>query len=238
MQGAALVSALQVHQVDGFVIATAKLNDPLLDQLSAAHARVVLVNRRAESASLPWVTADDATGVSLALEHLKALGHRRIAHLAGPLDTSTGAVRERAFRYAIRDHGLVEDPCLIVECADWRESAGADGLRSLMSRRIDFSAIMAGNNLIALGCYDVFRETGLRCPDDISVVGFIDMMFIDKVQPPLTSVRLPSREVGLEAGRLLLEIINSEAHTPRSVLLPVELVVRESTGPVGDHAAG
>lgn len=123
---------------------------------------------------------------------------------------------------------------MIVECEDWREEAGSDALRSLMSRRNDFSAIVAGNDLIALGCYDVFREKGLRCPDDISVVGFNDMIFMDKVQPSLTSVRAPSREVGLEAGRLLLEIIKDEASSPRSILLPVELVVRESTGPFRD----
>ncbi|MGE0220794.1 LacI family DNA-binding transcriptional regulator [Mycolicibacterium sp.] len=224
-----LVAALQSNHVDGFVLATAKVDDPLLQKLHDEGAKVVLVNRRTRNLPIPSVVADDAAGISLAVAHLKHLGHTRIAHLAGPQNTSTGADRSTAFRHAIRDQSLEEDPQLVVECADWREQFGAEALRTLLDRGAEFTAVVAGNDLIALGCYDVFAETGLRCPEDISVIGFNDMMFMDKVQPPLTSVRLPHREVGAEAGRLLVEMLNSGIDDGRSILLPVELVVRGST---------
>ncbi len=93
------------------------------------------------------------------------------------------------------------------------------------------TAVVAGNDLIALGCYDVFAERGIECPRDMSVVGFNDMPFLDKLRPPLSSVSIPHHQIGAEAARLLLEAI-ADVHRPaRSVLLPLTLVQRGSTAP-------
>jgi LacI family transcriptional regulator len=96
---------------------------------------------------------------------------------------------------------------------------------------VEFTGIVAGNDLIALGCYDVFAERGLSCPGDVSVVGFNNMPFLDKLRPPLTTVQVPQHQIGVEACRMLLEAIAEPERASRSVLLPVSLVVRESTGP-------
>ena len=165
----------------------------------------------------------------MAVRHLAELGHRRILHLAGPQTTSTGVVRSRAFRGAVRDHGLDDDPALIAACDLWDESEGARVLRSVLDAGTDFTAIVAGNDLIALGCYDVFRERGISCPADVSVVGFNDMPLLDKLEPPLTTVAVPHHQIGVEAARMLLESINEPERPSRSVLLPVSLVVRGST---------
>lgn len=93
------------------------------------------------------------------------------------------------------------------------------------------SAVVAGNDLIALGCYDVFHERGISCPDDVSVVGFNDMPFLDKLRPPLTTVAIPHQQIGAEAARLLLDALADPERGARSVLLPVSLVVRGSTAP-------
>ena len=167
----------------------------------------------------------------MAVAHLAALGHRRIAHLAGPQITSTGVTRARAFRHAVRDHGLTDDPSLIVECGYWSETAGALALRRLLDSGADFTAVVAGNDLIALGCYDVFAERGMTCPDDMSVVGFNEMPFLDKMNPPLTTVSVPHYEIGSEAARLLLDTIDDPDRPARSVLLAPSLVVRASTAP-------
>ncbi|GLX02299.1 substrate-binding domain-containing protein [Microtetraspora sp. NBRC 16547] len=190
---------------------------------------MVLVNRRVEDLETPYVTADDVTGVTLAVEHLARLGHTRIAHLSGPQTTSTGVARARAFRHAVRDRGLEDDPSLVVECARWSEADGAHALRLLLDRGARFTAVVAGNDLIALGCYDVFAERGISCPEDMSVVGFNDMPFLDKLRPALTSVRIPHHGIGVEAAHTLLECIEEPARPPRSLLLPVSLVVRDST---------
>ena len=95
-----------------------------------------------------------------------------------------------------------------------------------------FTAIVAGNDLIALGCYDVFAERGISCPQDVSVVGFNDMPFLDKLRPPLTTVSVPHHQVGTEAARMLLEAIHEPDRPPRSVLLTPTLVVRGSTAAI------
>jgi LacI family transcriptional regulator len=225
----AQIDSLRSRQVEGLIIATARLDHPLLRKLHEQGVSMVFVNRRVENLDVPTVTADDATGIALAVKHLSDLGHTRIAHLAGPQSTSTGLVRARAFRYAIRDHGLEDDPSLVVECAHWNEADGAVAMRELLDRGSRFTAVVAGNDLIALGCYDVFSERGISCPADISVVGFNDMPFIDKLSPPLTTVGIPHHGIGAEAARMLLDCVEEPERHPRSVLLAVTLVVRGST---------
>lgn len=227
------VESLRSRQVEGLIIATARREHPLLVRLHRMGVRMVLVNRRVDGLELPSVTADDDAGISMAVTHLAALGHTRIAHLAGPQQTSTGVARARAFRHAVRDLGLDDDPALIVECGYWSETEGARALRRLLDAGTRCTAVVAGNDLIALGCYDVFAERGMRCPDDLSVVGFNDMPFLDKMNPPLTTVSVPHYELGSEAGRLLLDTIDDPERVPRSVLLTPSLVVRASTAPPG-----
>ena len=227
------VESLRSRQVEGLIIATARREHPLLARLHRQGVRMVLVNRRVDGLDLPSVTADDDAGIGMAVAHLAELGHRRIAHLAGPQTTSTGVVRARAFRHAIRDHALDDDPALIVECGYWSEAEGAAALRRLLDSGAAFTAVVAGNDLIALGCYDVFAERGLRCPADISVVGFNEMPFLDKMNPPLTTVAIPHYEIGSEAARLLLDTIDEPDRHPRSVLLSPSLTVRDSTAPPG-----
>jgi LacI family transcriptional regulator, galactose operon repressor len=227
------VESLRSRQVEGLIIATARREHPLLVRLHRMGVRMVLVNRRVDGLELPSVNADDDAGIGMAVTHLAALGHTRIAHLAGPQQTSTGVSRARAFRHAVRDLGLDDDPALIVECGYWSETEGAQALRRMLDAGTTCTAIVAGNDLIALGCYDVFAERGMRCPDDMSVVGFNDMPFLDKMNPPLTTVSIPHYELGSEAGRLLLDTIDDPERLPRSVLLTPSLVVRASTAPPG-----
>jgi LacI family transcriptional regulator len=226
------IDSLRSRQVEGLIVATARLDHPLLARLHEQGVKMVLVNRRVAGVEIPSVTADDAAGVALAVQHLVELGHERIAHLAGPQTTSTGVVRARAFRHAIRDHGLDYDPSLVVNCDYWTETQGAQALRSLLDDTAagrSVTAVVAGNDLIALGCYDVFAERDISCPDQISVVGFNEMPFLDKMRPPLTTVSVPHYVIGAEAARMLLETIDDPYRHSRSVLLPTSLVVRQST---------
>src|SRR3954470_24695714 len=227
----ALVGSLRSRQVEGLIVATARLEHPLLDQLHQQKVNVVLVNRRTSNVDIPWLTPGDTAGIELAVKHLADLGHRRVLHLAGPQTTSTGVVRMRAFQSAVRDHGLDDDPALVAACTLWTEDEGARVLREVLDAGTGFTAIVAGNDLIALGCYDVFNERGMVCPDDLSVVGFNDMPLLDKLRPPLTTVGIPHHQIGEEAARMLLESINEPGRPARSVLLPVTLVVRGSTAP-------
>jgi LacI family transcriptional regulator len=225
------IEHLRSRQVEGLIVATARVEHPLMEQLHREGVVMVMVNRRPEGVDVPSITPDDAAGVEKAVRHLAELGHTRIAHVAGPANTSTGVNRARAFRAAVRDLGLDDDPALVTRTSQWSEDSGATGLRSLLDDGVEFTAIVAGNDLIALGCYDVFRERGIECPAAMSVVGFNDMPFLDKLQPPLTTVRIPHQQIGAEAARLLLDSIADPSRPARSVLLPLSLVVRGSTAP-------
>jgi LacI family transcriptional regulator len=226
------IASLRSRQVEGLIVATARLDHPLLQELRDQGVRMVLVNRRAEHLDVPSISADDATGIELAVRHLAGLGHRRIVHLAGPQTTSTGVIRARAFQSAVRDHGLDDDASLVVACNYWTEAEGAAALRTVLDSGVEFSAVLAGNDLIALGCYDVFAQRDISCPADVSVVGFNDIPFLDKLRPPLTTVAVPHHQVGAEAARMLLESIKEPDRPHRSVLLPASLVIRGSTARV------
>jgi LacI family transcriptional regulator len=228
---AAAVESLRDRNVDGFIFATATLQHPVAERLAVDGTPVILVNRRTASSDIPSVTPDDAAGVALAMRHLVELGHQRIAHLAGPQTLSTGLNRLRAYRHALHDHGLEPDDELVVVCEAFTEAAGARALSQLLDRGVEFTAVLAGNDLLALGCYDAFAAHGLSCPADVSVVGFNDTPFMDKLHPPLTTVRIPHYEIGAEAARLLLEGLRTPERPARSVLLPLSLIVRESTAP-------
>ena len=220
--------AMLARQVDGFIVATALLEDPFLHEAAARGVPMVMVNRQTEHLDVSVVAGDDATGIERTVDHLVELGHTDIAHIAGPLQVSTGAVRLRAFRAAMQLHGLRSDR--IVEADAYSEAAGRTALLQLLGDDRP-TAVVAGNDLLALGCYDALAETGLCCPADLSIVGFNDMPFISRLQPPLTSVRVPQYELGVEAARLLLDRLSGRTVTPRVVLLPVRLVVRGSTAP-------
>ena len=211
--------AMRARQVDGFITATARLDDELLAEMAASGQRIVLVNRRMEDGSLPSVAPDDRMGIRLAVEHVVGLGHRRIAHVGGPQDLSTGHQRYLGFVESMRAAGLDGDGAPIRFSRAFTEADGARACRELLDAHRDVTAIVAANDLIALGCYDVLNERGLDCPGDISVVGFNDMPFADRFSPPLTSVRLPHREIGAAAAGLLLEALADADTPPRQILI-------------------
>ena len=225
------VEALRARQVDGFIAASARHQDRALDELVESGVPVALVNRRFLDGRLPAATVDDRRGVHIAVEHLISLGHARIAHLGAPQTLSTGSERYAGFVEAMRAHGLEPDPGLIVFGDALREHEGARLCRELLARGAEFTALVAANDLMALGSYDAIAEHGLTCPRDVSVVGFNDMPFAARFSPPLTTVHVPQYEMGVAAAELLLERIGDPASPARETLLAPSLVVRGSTGP-------
>jgi LacI family transcriptional regulator len=224
---AAHFEALLARQADGFILATGRRDHPLL---TAAHARgisAVLVNRGTDDALYPLVTGDDPAGMTAAVDHLVALGHRRLVHLAGPTTLSTGLRRAQAFRHAVAIHEL---DGLVVGCASYTADAGERVMAALLAGAGERpTAVVGGNDLIALGALRAIRAAGLCCPEDISLTGFNDMPFLDELRPALTSVHVPTHELGVEAARLLLEQIEGAPAVAKTISLPLRLVVRDST---------
>jgi LacI family transcriptional regulator len=222
--------AMRARQVDGVITATARLDHGLLDEMTAAGLPIVLVNRRLEDGLLPSATADDHAGAELAVEHLAALGHSRIAHLGGPQEVSTGHLRYEGFVAGMQQAGLQVDPELVRFGAAFTEPEGERLCAELVATGPPPTAIVAGNDLMALGCYDVFAARGIDCPADVSVVGFNDMPFSERFNPPLTTVRIPHYEIGSSAAELLLERLQQPDAPARHLVLAPRLVVRDSSG--------
>jgi LacI family transcriptional regulator len=225
------IEAMRARQVDGFISATARLDRELLAEAAAAEKPLVLVNRSLEDGSAPAVTVDDAFGIRLAVEHIAGLGHKRIGHVAGPQNLSTGHRRYLGFVEAMTDAGLEVQPEYVRFSKWFTEDEGARVCAELLDAAGGLTAIVAANDLLALGCYDTLEERGLGCPEDVSIVGFNDMPFVDRLRPPLTTVRVPQREIGTVAADLMLQRLTDEADGASQILLEPTLVVRGSTAP-------
>lgn len=220
------IATLLGRQVDGFILAAATLADAAVEELMEERLPLVLVNRRVDDEAVPAVVSDDRAGIRAAVAHLAELGHTVVGHVAGPSDTSTGRARREAFRAAARKHGL---DARVVRADAFTAASGAAAAAGLLAEHPEVTAIVAGNDLIALGCLEALNDKGLSCPRDVSLVGFNDMPFVDKINPPLTTVRVPQYELGRRAAELLLERLRG-AHVDGQ-LVDVELVVRGSTAP-------
>lgn len=234
-QESELMSVMVDHRVDGLLLATVSREYPLLQTLLETDVPVVLINRGADDLSVPIVGGDDDKGIQLAVEHLKDLGHRHIAHLAGTDSVTTGYHRRRAFVRAVQENGLPFDPRAVVSADSFDGPVGLDLgaalCEELLRRNVEFTAVVAANDLFAVSCYDVFKTRGIRIPQDVSVIGYNDVLLIDRLNPPLTTIRNPHYDIGLRAGRAILERIAGDAAGPMRISLMPSLVVRASTAP-------
>lgn len=227
------MAAMRARQVDGFISATARLDRELLADAAAGGAPLVLVNRSLEDGSVPAVTVDNRRGIALAVDHVAGLGHRVIGHVGGPQNVSTGHRRHLGFLEAMGRHRLPTPPAQVTFAAAFAEGAGARACLELLQGADGVTAIVAANDRLAIGCYDALETLELRCPQDISIVGFNDMPFVDRLRPPLSTVRVPQREIGSVAANLLLKQLGDGSRPSEEILLEPSLVVRGSTAPPG-----
>ena len=227
----ALFESLTQRRVDGFILATGRLDDqPQLARAYDDGVFAVLVNRESGSAPYPVVMGDGESGIAAALHHVAELGHRRIVHIAGPTNYSTTRRRCEAFTATTATMPGVDASIFLA--SGLTAAAGETAMDEILAHPGPRpTAIVAGNDLVALGALRSIRSHGLRCPEDVSVVGFNDMPFAADFSPSLTTVRMPLRELGTEAARLLLVGIEAGRQDPVTLTMPVSLVVRDSTGP-------
>jgi LacI family transcriptional regulator len=226
----AILDSLQARQVDGLILATAWLHDDIVTKCQEQNIPFVLVNRTVLDAGVTCVVTNDVHGIHLAVDHLLQLGHRKLAYVGGPLNTSTATGRRAGFFAALKAYRLPVREKFVVDCASFTVQAGAAAARELLgSANRSFTAIVAANDMLALGCYDALTEAGLSCPKDISITGYNDMPFADRFNPPLTTLRIPHDQIGVQSSLLLLRMMRDPKVTVPSMHLEPLLVVRGST---------
>ncbi len=218
------------RRVDGFVLASAYLNDASVRRLRADGVPHVLVNRYSEEREEAFVGGDDQAGGRLVTEHLIELGHVRIGHLSGPRAVSTSVQRQRGYQAALAAAGLELESELVAE-SGYTEEGGlraADKLLALPAGRRP-TAVFAVNDLAALGLYAAARRLGLAIPQDLAVAGYNDITVAGRLDPPLTTVQVPVHEMGVVAAGMLIDQVETGRLTSRRVVFAPQLVVRGST---------
>ena len=214
-------------RVDGLLLAGDPVSPQEKEALDAFGLPYLFLNRR-DPGIERYVLLDDGRAATMAVTHLLDLGHTRIAHIAGPASADTAARRLAGYEQALRSHGLPVEPGLVV-AADYTPQGGADAVRRLLAAGTEPSAVFVANVASAIGVLRALQDAGLDVPRDMSVVAVHDLPLAAHLAPPLTTVRMPLRELGARAIELLLSAEPSAAIT-EVVASPIELVVRESAG--------
>jgi len=212
--------------LDGVIIASTTLDDPLIPRLRRDRVPFVSVGRYPDQ-EVSYVDVDNLGGARRAVEHLLRSGYRRIATITGPQRMIAGADRLTGYQEALRSQGLSVDGALVAE-GDFTEEGGRVGMESLLRQEPD--AVFVASDTMALGALRALRDAGMRVPEDIALVGFDDMPYAATAAPPLTTVRQPVQRVGALAFEGLLDIIENGLEPVRRLVVPTELIVRESCG--------
>jgi DNA-binding LacI/PurR family transcriptional regulator len=223
---------LHEERVDGLITLGSSVSEscvPTLKQLVEEGYPLVLIHAPPGEIGTVTVSSDERSGIHQALAHLAGLGHRRVVFVAGPKESAYARERERAYWDGLETFGLARDEALRVYGAD-TEASGYAQLDGLLARKVPFTAVLADNDLSAVGACRALKVRSYRIPEDVSVVGFDDIPLSAWLEPPLTTVHQPVRELGRRAMQTLLALLNGER--AESLRLPTHLVVRGSSGPV------
>jgi len=220
-------AVLRQGRVDGVLLAGAQhgIRHGDLEQVDVP---VIFLNRRSPG-SRRFIILDDIGAAAIAVQHLVELGHRRIAHIAGPSTADTATRRRQGYLRAMREADLETSDELVVE-SDYTSNAGVSAAEQLMRLRRRPSAVFVANAVSAIGAIHAFRRGGLDVPAEMSVVTVHDLPFAAHLEPPLTTVRMPLEKLG-ERGIELLHDLPESAAIEEVVTDSMELIVRESTAP-------
>jgi LacI family transcriptional regulator len=223
------------RRVDGILVASTESNDPLMETFARLSVPVVLVNRRAVASSYPFVVVDDERGSEIAVDHLIELGHRRIGHIAGDQATDTGRRRLKAFRATMKAHKLPV-PTRWIQTGGFIAQSGYEATLRLLQECADRNealptALYVANLASCLGVLMALRESGLRVPQDMSVVAMDDHAVAAGVDPGITTVAMPHERMGSEAVHMLMDV--RADRTVKSLIIQGDerLIKRGSTGP-------
>ncbi len=216
--------------VDGLVVVRTRENDPRIQLLCQQNFPFVAFGRTNDELNFPYVDEDSAAGIRSLVQHFSRLGHKRIAFIAPPSGLMFGHYRTQGFFESMAKYELSITSGMVVE-GDMTQSGGSKAVERLLRVTPLPTAIICGNDLMAIGAMKRLQLEDLRIGKDISVAGFDDIPLADHTNPPLTTVHQPIYEIGRQTCAMLIDIINGRNPANLHVVLTPELVVRESSGP-------
>jgi LacI family transcriptional regulator, galactose operon repressor len=218
---------LRGGMIDGVILASALLNDPVQETLLDNDIPFILVGRPGGDQPISYVDVDNVNSAREAVAYMFRLGYERVATITGPRNMIAGADRLEGYLLAVRDRGTRLDPDMVAE-SDFTEEGGYRAMQQLFAFQPD--AIFAANDVMAVGALRALREAGKRVPDDVALMGFDDMPFSARSNPPISSVRQPIHRTGMLAAETLIDMVAHPGGPPRRIVLPTELMLRASCG--------
>lgn len=229
------IASLGPHNVDGLLVFADSLGDDDLKALHAQNLPTVLIHKTSpKDLNIPSVTVDNKAATLQLVDHLITKhGRRRILFMRGPVGQEDSYWREQGYREALEKHEIKFESELILP-GDFQRDIAYRSMRAFLnaSRKVKFDAVFAGDDSAAIGVLDALKQSGLRVPRDVAVAGFNDSLHAAFLNPPLTTIRVPTREIGRIAAENLFYLINHQ--TAKTITrLPTELIVRQSCGCTG-----
>ena len=216
-------------KVDGLILMTRSVEDKYIFYLHQRHIPFVLLDREIDEIEADCILTNNLEGAYKAVEHLIQHGHQQIAFISGPADSPDSNARLEGYRQALKDHKL-RLLSHLVEHGDFLQPSGYQAMSRLLDLPDPPSAAFVANDEMAIGAIEAVRSRGLNIPADMSIIGFDDIQMAPYLNPPLTTVRQPIREFGVLAVQMLLRRINDPDTLPETVVLPTELILRNSCG--------
>jgi LacI family transcriptional regulator len=223
------VSRMLQRKVDGVAIMTSEMDEKFIDEFNHRGIPLVFLDTGKPQKLVSNILVDYAAGVDTAVEHLTSLGHTSLAFISGPMSLTSARIRRKAFINGLKRKGIQLDSGFIEE-GNHRVDGGHNAMVRLLGKSSRPTAVLASNDMTAIGAIGAIYEHGLRIPEDISVAGFDDIEISAFTHPALTTVRLSRPEIAQVAFRSLYNIRTNAAKGAEYRIHPV-LVVRKSTGP-------
>jgi LacI family transcriptional regulator len=216
--------------VDGIIVVGNRLDDRLIDDLVGNKVPAVLIPGLLDNSKndIPSVNSENSKSVCQAVEYLLSLGHRRIAFIIGQMNSKYSVERFQAYRMAFKNNGLAYDPQYIVE-SDFSKIGGFRMMEQLLNLPERPSAVICMNDFITPGALSKIQNRGLKIPEDISVIAIGSSDSLDLYQPALTTVKISASQIGHAASEMLISLIESGSYPERHVVIPSQLIIREST---------
>lgn len=221
-----VIRKLVESDVRGVAIMTSSIDSSATSELRDAGIGVVFSNFCAPDKLVSNISIDYNQGVLQAIQHVANLGHRRAAVIAGPEANRTAANIKRALVTGLTRRGMKPFPVI---CSDYRLDSGASAVREILSAPDVPTVVFCGSDLIAMGAMSTLEASGVRIPEDVSIVGIDDIAFASLARPPLTTVSVPRERLGTTAFEALIKMLKLKRHKGSEYNLKTELVVRKST---------
>lgn len=222
---------IRSRRAAGFIIVRTQRHDRRIDLLKEHQAPFVAFGRVEGENDFHLIDEDSTDGIRQMVTYLVGIGHTRLACITEPLHNTKGYHRLQGFLEGLEEHNLHHDPELIIETNYRRRDGHMSALR-LLNRPSPPTAIVACNDLLAVGAIAAAQELGLTVGRDVSITGFDDILLAEYTNPPLTTVHQPVEQLGMMVAQMLLQLIRQEPITDKQVIVKPSLIIRQSTGPL------